>query len=82
MSRFRKFTDWLWLNQWVLAPIMYVAFCVWMFFTADVTIKGVRVDQVTAGTWSLIVWHIILLIAIGAGWGLHKLVDWITRRKK
>ena len=83
MTKFRKFTDWLWLHQWIAVPIMYVAMCVWMYMTATVTIEGVALPQHDAGIIALAIWHGILLFAFGAGWGLHKLSNWISniRRK-
>jgi len=75
MSRFRKFTDWLWLNQWIAAPIMYVGFCIYMYMTATVTINGVALPQHDVGVIALITWHAILLVAFAGAWLLHKTVD-------
>ena len=81
MTKFRKFTDWLWYNQWIFAPILYVAFCIWVFFTTEAEIGGVRVDRVTAGIAGLITTHVVFLLAIGGAWLLGKIIELITRRK-
>jgi len=68
--------------RWVIVPVMYVAICVWMFFTAEVEIEGIKVDQVTAGTAALIAWHFMLLLAFAGAWVLHKIVELFSRIKK
>ena len=68
--------------RWVFVPVMYVVICVWMFFTAEVTIEGYEVDQVTAGTAALIAWHFMLLLAFAGAWVLHKIVELFSRFKK
>ena len=53
-----------------------------MFFTAEVEIEGIKVDQVTAGTAALIAWHFMLLLAFAGAWVLHKIVELFSRIKK
>ena len=65
--------------RWVFAPIMYVAICVWIFLTAKMTIDGVQLDQVSAGTYALIAWHFMLLLAFACAWLIHKTVDNIMK---
>ena len=77
-----KFDRIMFKYRWVFAPLLYLAICVWMFCTATVTIEGVQVDQVTAGTYALITWHAILLFALGAAWVLNKIVNWISNIKR
>ena len=82
MTKFRKFTDWVWLHQWVAVPIMYVAMCVWMYMTASVTIEGVALPQHDAGIIALATWHGILITALAGAWLLNKIVELFGRIKK
>jgi len=68
--------------RWVFVPVMYVAICVWMFLTAEMSIEGIQLDQVTAGTYALIAWHFMLLLAFAGAWILHKIVELFIRFKK
>ena len=89
MTKFRKFTDYLQKNSWIYAAFLYVVLCVWMYFTASLEIEGVPLDQHSAGIFSLIVWHGMLLLAFAGAWLLSRAVDniaviieWIKNRKK
>ena len=68
--------------RWVFAPVMYVAICVWIFLTAEASIEGYQLDQTTAGTYALIAWHTMLLVAFAGAWLLHKIVELFSRIKE
>ena len=78
----KKFTDWLWKNQWVAGAVMYVAICIWIYLTAQVEIEGVRLPQHDAGMLGLAVWHGMLLLAFAGAWLLHKIVEIFTKIRK
>ena len=75
MTKFRKLTNYLEKNKWIFAAFLYVVLCVWIFFTADVEIEGIALDQYSAGVISLIAWHTMLLLAFAGAWLLSRAVD-------
>lgn len=82
MSKFRKFTDWLWIHQWIAVPIMYVVICVWTYMTAHVEIEGVALPQHDAGIIALAVFHGIMLFAIGAAYLLNFVMNLFGKIRK
>lgn len=70
------------MNPLVFTGLMYIAMCIWMYYTAEVTWEGVKLPQHDAGIIALVIWHAILLLAIGGAWLLGKLADWITKIRK
>jgi hypothetical protein len=62
---------------------MYLAVCIWTYFTATVEIEGQVLPQHEAGMWALIALHIMALLAVIGAYVLHWLVEGLTwvRRK-
>lgn len=79
MKKFRKFTDYLEKNRWIVGSFLYIALCVYMYFTASLTIEGVALPQHDAGILSLAVWHGMILFAFAMAWLLHKSIDNIVK---
>lgn len=77
-----KFDKWITENRWVIAPLLYLGICVWMYFTATVEIEGVALPQHDAGILSLAVWHGMLLLAFCCAWLLHKIVENIVKLRE
>ena len=82
MTKFRKFTDWLWINQWIAGAVMYVVICVWTYLTAHVEIEGVALPQHDAGIIALAVMHGIILFAIGAAYLLNTIFNLFGKLRK
>lgn len=65
-------------HRWLVVPIMYLAICVWTYFTATLEIDGVALPQSEAGMWALIALHIMGLLAVIGAYALHWLVEGLT----
>ena len=74
-----KIDNWLFKNKWVVLPVMYLAVCIWTFFTANVEIEGIALPQHEAGMWALIALHVIGLLSVLGAYLLHWIVELISR---
>ena len=74
-----KISNWLFKNKWVVLPLMYLTLCIWTYFTATLEIQGQALPRHEAGMWSLVVLHVMGLLAVLGAYLLHVLVELISR---
>jgi len=71
----KKLTKFIEKYKWGVAPLLYIAMCVYAFFGTTVTISGIQVQQPEAGFYGLLLIHAIIGIAVVGALIIH----WITK---
>lgn len=73
----------LYKYRWLVIPVIYLAVCIWTYFTATLEIEGQVLPQHKAGMWALITLHVMALVAAIGAYMLHYLIEgfnWIYRK--
>lgn len=69
--------------KWLVLPILYLAICIWTYFTATLEIEGVALPQHEAGMWGIIILHVMILLAGIGALALHYLIEafnWVLKK--
>jgi len=64
--------------KWLVLPVMYLAVCIWTYFTATLEIDGVALPRHEAGMWGVIALHVMALLAVIGAYTLHYLIEGLT----